>query len=226
MQGKRFDPEGKYIKQYRNVASSTNSGSAWYMDLGDLGDKFVMRFRNYADGAFTETVNSNHRILVQNVKPTTNGNEANCMAIGYRWYYGTQQWSSQYLKGIEPRVVDGSSHNGLHSNNQSHQRLGQGNTGERSPDTSGQATYMEFKWDKSTGEFTFNSYTDATYTTLQNTAMVSDSGSYTHWNQGTPENITGLRYLLFTTNNDSWHGAGTIILDSVKVQKGVSTWLE
>ncbi len=221
-----WDSSGKYIKQYRDVSSSTNSGSAWYMDLGELGDKFIMRFRNYADGSFSETVNSNHRILVQNKKPTTNGNEANCMAIGYRWYYGTQQWSSEYLKGIEPRVVDGGSHNGLHSNNQSHQRLGNGGKGDRSPDTSGQATYMEFKWDKSSGEFTFTSYTDATYTTVQSTAMVSDSGSYTHWNSGTPENITGLRYLLFTTNNDSWHGTGTIILDNLEIQKGVSTWIE
>ena len=56
--------------------------------------------------------------------------------------------------------------------------------------------------------------------------MVSDSGSYTHWNSGTPENITGLRYLLFTTNNDSWHGTGTIILDNLEIQKGVSTWIE
>ena len=72
----------------------------------------------------------------------------------------------------------------------------------------------------------FTSYTDATYTTVQTTAMVSNTGSYTHWNSGTPTNITGLRYLLFTTNNDSWHGAGTIILDSVKVQKGTTTWLE
>ena len=85
---------------------------------------------------------------------------------------------------------------------------------------------MEFKWDKSTGEFTFTSYTDSTYTTVQSTAMVSDSGSYTHWNEGTPENITGLRYFLFTTSSDSNHGTGTIVLDNLEFQKGVSTWIE
>ena len=196
------------------------------MDLGELGDKFICRFRNYAVGSYSENTNSHHRIFLQDTKPNTNQGMSGVDAVGYRWYYGTQQWSSQYHKGIEPRLVQNGS-NGSHSNNNSsHPRLGYGNAGERSPDTSGQATYMEFKWDKSTGEYTFTSYTDATYTTIQSTAMVSDSGSYTHWNSGTPTNITGLRYLIFTTTNDSKHGQGTIVLDNLEIQKGVSEWLE
>jgi hypothetical protein len=210
-------------KTTNGSSGGDNAGNGW-IDLGSvLPDKWICRWHTKQTQYTSYNNNSHVGFWLHDSTGSTSHPSGNC--VGLRWYFGAQ-WGGGDNSGtsagigIEPRINITST--SPHDNTNKSSRLYGSPNKNSSPDL-----YHQMSFDKSTGTQVYSLYSDSDYKTqlVTSTQSASSNNGTPDWVDGTPTDITGLRYIMIHSVADGSKGNYTLAFDNIKIQKGRTTWL-